>query len=130
MAHRGYLKIQTEDPRLARFAAKLTDYELSIIAQEITGKALKELDAAQSRAFEQLLDYVDGKSARRAGTRREISAGDLSLGCKILLRRQRRPVRVTGEPWLFRDRQRPSSKRPGTRSKSTDDKARHATSSF
>jgi pimeloyl-ACP methyl ester carboxylesterase len=44
MPHRDYLKIQTEDPRLARFAKKLVEYERGVACSELMGKALAELN--------------------------------------------------------------------------------------
>ncbi len=44
MAHRDYLKIQTEDPRLARFASKLAEYARNIVSKEVIGKPIAELN--------------------------------------------------------------------------------------
>ncbi len=44
MLHRDYFKIQTEDPRLARFALKLADYERNIVSKEVMGKPIAELN--------------------------------------------------------------------------------------
>jgi pimeloyl-ACP methyl ester carboxylesterase len=52
MAHRDYLKIQTEDPRLARFAAKLADFERGIVCKEVMGKAISELTDDERKHFE------------------------------------------------------------------------------
>jgi dienelactone hydrolase len=50
--HRGYLKIETEDPRLAKFAAKLAEYERSIVCKELTGKTETELSEPERRRLE------------------------------------------------------------------------------
>ena len=52
MTHRGYLKIETEDPRLAKFAAKLAEYERSIIGKFLTGKPDQELTETDRRRLE------------------------------------------------------------------------------
>jgi pimeloyl-ACP methyl ester carboxylesterase len=54
MPHRDYLKIQTEDPRLARFAAKLAEFERGIVCNEVMGKARPELTAGERARFDQL----------------------------------------------------------------------------
>ena len=54
MTHRGYLKIETEDPRLARFSAKLAQYERSIIGSFLTGKPDKELTESDRRRLEEV----------------------------------------------------------------------------
>jgi pimeloyl-ACP methyl ester carboxylesterase len=54
MPHRDYLKIQTEDPRLARFAGKLADYEREIVCSEVMGKARPELTADERTRLDRL----------------------------------------------------------------------------
>ncbi len=43
MPHRDYLAIQTEDPRLARFADKLIEFERVVVCKEMTDKKIAEL---------------------------------------------------------------------------------------
>ena len=67
MTHRGYLKIETEDPRLAKFAAKLAEYERSIIGKFLTGKPDQELTETDRRRLE---DVWNTLTASRAMPRR------------------------------------------------------------
>jgi dienelactone hydrolase len=52
MTHRDYLKIETEDPRLAKFSAKLAEYERAIIGNFLTGKPDQELTETDRRRLE------------------------------------------------------------------------------
>jgi pimeloyl-ACP methyl ester carboxylesterase len=52
MPHGDYLKILTEDPRLARFATKLADYERGIACKEVMGKTASELTEHERAQFE------------------------------------------------------------------------------
>ena len=54
MPHRDYLKIQTEDQRLARFASKLADYERKIVSKEAMGKPIAELSDNERTRLERL----------------------------------------------------------------------------
>ena len=54
MPHGDYLKIQTEDPRLARFAGKLAEYERNIVCNEVMGKARTELTADERTRLDRL----------------------------------------------------------------------------
>jgi pimeloyl-ACP methyl ester carboxylesterase len=54
MPHRDYLKIQTEDPRLARFASKLVEYERGIVSIEVMGKPLAELNDSERTRLDRL----------------------------------------------------------------------------
>ena len=52
MQHGDYLKIQTEDPRLARFADKLIDFERGIVCKEIMRKTVAMLTDDERARFE------------------------------------------------------------------------------
>jgi pimeloyl-ACP methyl ester carboxylesterase len=52
MLHRDYLKIQTEDPRLARFTAKLAEYERDTVSTEVMGKPDAALTVDERRRLE------------------------------------------------------------------------------
>jgi hypothetical protein len=54
MLHRDYLKIQTEDPRLARFASKLAEYEREIVSDEVMGKPIGKLNDDERRRLDRL----------------------------------------------------------------------------
>ena len=54
MPHRDYLKIQTEDPRLARFAAKLAEYERDTVCTEVMGKPDAALTVDERRRLDHL----------------------------------------------------------------------------
>ena len=54
MPHRDYLKVATEDPRLARFAAKLSEYERNTVSIELIGKAVAKLNDEESRRFDRV----------------------------------------------------------------------------
>ena len=56
MPHRDYLAIQTEDPRLARFATKLIEFERGVVCKEMTGKSIAELADPERRLLEQFWD--------------------------------------------------------------------------
>ncbi len=56
MPHRDYLAIQTEDPRLSRFASKLIDFERVTVCKELTGKAIVELTDRQRQLLDRFWD--------------------------------------------------------------------------
>jgi pimeloyl-ACP methyl ester carboxylesterase len=56
MPHRDYLAIQTEDPRLSRFASKLIAFEQGIVCKELTGRSIAELTDRQRQLLEQFWD--------------------------------------------------------------------------
>ncbi len=56
MRHRDYLSIESDDPDLAAFAAALRRYNLEVIAREVTGLELDELDDPARARFEATLD--------------------------------------------------------------------------
>jgi pimeloyl-ACP methyl ester carboxylesterase len=43
MRHRDYLRIETDDPRLTRFAAELAAYQRLAVCRDVTGKATAQL---------------------------------------------------------------------------------------
>lgn len=56
MSHRGYLEIVSADPRLAKFATKLAEYEHQVIAKEVIGKPAKELNDREKQLLQEFLD--------------------------------------------------------------------------
>lgn len=56
MPHRDYLEIRSEDPRLAKFATKLAEYNRDVIAKEIMQKPAKDLGDREKQLLEQFLD--------------------------------------------------------------------------
>ena len=60
MPHRDYFKIQTEDPRLSRFAVKLAAYERGIASREVAAKPLAELNDNECRRLERLWSQPTG----------------------------------------------------------------------
>jgi dienelactone hydrolase len=56
MPHRDYLAIQTTDPRLAKFAAKLLEYELAFICKFLMRKTGAELTDQERRLLDQFWD--------------------------------------------------------------------------
>jgi dienelactone hydrolase len=54
MPYRDYLKIQTEDPRLARFAAKLADYERDVVSKEVMGKPIAKLNDDERQRLDRI----------------------------------------------------------------------------
>ena len=53
---RDYLVIQTDDPRLAKFATKLREYEEAVICQYILGRPVAELTDQERGILDQYLD--------------------------------------------------------------------------
>ena len=53
MRHRDYLAIETEDPRLARFAAKLVEFERSTACREMMGKSAADLSDAEQKLLDE-----------------------------------------------------------------------------
>jgi pimeloyl-ACP methyl ester carboxylesterase len=53
---RDYLAIETDDPRLSRFAANLADYERATICRELLGKAAAELAEEERRLLDEVWD--------------------------------------------------------------------------
>lgn len=56
MPHRDYLEIRSDDPPLAKFAAKLADYNRGVIAQEVMQKPAKDLTDREKQLLDQFLD--------------------------------------------------------------------------
>jgi hypothetical protein len=56
MRHRDYLRIESQDPQLARVAAELIDYERRIVCKELMGKKLAELDEKERGRLEAFWD--------------------------------------------------------------------------
>ncbi len=56
MPHRDYLAIQTTDPRLAKFAAKLLEYELDFICKFLMRKTVAELTDQERGLLDQFWD--------------------------------------------------------------------------
>jgi pimeloyl-ACP methyl ester carboxylesterase len=56
MPHRDYFRIQTEDPRLARFASKLIDYERDTASVEVMGTPIIKLNQDERRSLDRLWD--------------------------------------------------------------------------
>jgi len=56
MPHRGYLDIHSDDARLARFSAKLAEYNRGVIAKEVMGKPAAETTGREKALLEQFLD--------------------------------------------------------------------------
>jgi pimeloyl-ACP methyl ester carboxylesterase len=56
MPHRDYLAIQTEDPRLSRFASKLIEFERTTVCKELTGKAATELTDRRRQLLDRFWD--------------------------------------------------------------------------
>ena len=54
MPHRDYFKIQTEDPRLARFATKLAEYERDVVSKEVMGKPIAKLNDDERARLDRL----------------------------------------------------------------------------
>jgi pimeloyl-ACP methyl ester carboxylesterase len=53
MRHRDYLAIETEDPRLARFAAELVEFERSTACREMMGKSAADLSDAEQKLLDE-----------------------------------------------------------------------------
>src|SRR5262249_24648069 len=56
MPHRDYLSIQSPDPQVAKFSAKLVEYDRGVIAKEIVGKPANELTDREKILLDQFLD--------------------------------------------------------------------------
>jgi tetratricopeptide (TPR) repeat protein len=56
MPHRDYLEIQSADPLLARFSAKLAAYNRATIAKEVMAKPANDLTGREKLLLNQLLD--------------------------------------------------------------------------
>jgi pimeloyl-ACP methyl ester carboxylesterase len=56
MPHGMYLNVRTDDPALAKYAARLAEYERSVIAKEVMGKPLKDLTKAESALLDEFFD--------------------------------------------------------------------------
>ncbi len=56
MPHRDYLAIQTEDPRLARFASKLIEFERTTVCKEMTDKKIAELTDRERQLLDRFWD--------------------------------------------------------------------------
>ncbi len=56
MPHRDYLDIRSDDPLLAKFSARLADYNRSVIARELLGKPAQELTDRERFLLDQFLD--------------------------------------------------------------------------
>ena len=56
MPHRDYLSIQTEDPRLARFASKLIEFERGVVCKEMTDKKVVELTVRERQLLDRFWD--------------------------------------------------------------------------
>src|SRR5262249_38182847 len=56
MTHRGYLDIQSSDPRLAKFSGKLAEYDHAVIAKETFDKPIKELTEMEKLLLDHFLD--------------------------------------------------------------------------
>jgi len=56
MRHRDYLAIDTDDPRLTRFATKLAEYERAAVCTELLGKAAAELTDRERGLLDEILD--------------------------------------------------------------------------
>jgi tetratricopeptide (TPR) repeat protein len=56
MRHRDYLEIGSDDPQLSRLAARLADYERTIVCKELMGKEPKELTDKERRLLDGFWD--------------------------------------------------------------------------
>jgi pimeloyl-ACP methyl ester carboxylesterase len=56
MPQREYLEIQSADPRLAKFATKLAEYERAVIAKEVMGKPAEKLTDREKPLMNEFLD--------------------------------------------------------------------------
>ena len=65
MPHSDYLKIQTEDPRAARFAAKMADFERDIVSTEVMSKPAAQLNDDECRLLDRHWAAPLGVPARR-----------------------------------------------------------------
>jgi pimeloyl-ACP methyl ester carboxylesterase len=56
MPHRDYLDVRSDDPRLAKFATKLADYNRGVIAKEVMGKPPAGLTDREKALLDRFLD--------------------------------------------------------------------------
>ena len=56
MRHRDYLAIGSDDPQLARLAAKLVEYERTIVCKEVMGKSTDELSDKERKLLDEFWD--------------------------------------------------------------------------
>jgi hypothetical protein len=56
MPHLAYLDIRSDDPRLSKFAVKLAEYELSVIAKEVMEKPAAKLTDREKELLNEFLD--------------------------------------------------------------------------
>ena len=85
MPHSDYLKIQTEDPRLARFAAKMADFEHDIVSTEVMSKPAAQLNDDECRLLDRHWAAPSACLRRRCAPRRAISPGYLSLRRSVFI---------------------------------------------
>ena len=60
MPHGGYLELPSSDPRFARLAAELAEYERGVLATELLGRAEEELSAEDQGRLEEVLQAPTG----------------------------------------------------------------------
>lgn len=56
MPHRDYLRIGSDAPPLAKFSARLAEYNRAVLAKEVMGKPARELSGAEKSLLDQFLD--------------------------------------------------------------------------
>jgi len=61
MPHRADFDIRSGDPRLAKFSAKLADYNQAALAREVMGKPAAGLTDRERRLLDDLLNTMWGR---------------------------------------------------------------------
>ncbi len=105
MRHRDYLAIASDDPQLARYASKVVAYEREVVSKEMMGKKLDELSEEERKLLE---GFWDTPTASRRGAVEANGKFPLIIyhaERAVLVRGQRSPVRVPGQPRLRCHRQ-------------------------
>src|SRR5262249_41743325 len=112
MPHRDYLGIRSDDPLLARFSAKLAEYERAVITKEVMGRPEAELTRRRGEGE----PAWSPRPAARVRPGRPAGPGAvpgrrLPRRRRLVVRGQLRVLRVPGGPRVRRPRQRLSEAR-------------------
>ncbi len=104
MLHRDYLAIGSDDPQLSRLAARLVDYERDVVGKEMMGKKPAELSGKERRLLDEFWATPTASHREAPPVDGKFPLDHLPRRSPILLRGQRRPVRIPGQPRLRRPR--------------------------
>ena len=86
MPHRGYLEIQSREPRLSKLSDELIEYEHDVVCKEIMGKPKQELTEEERQLLDLFWDTPTSVHRNARADRTEVAARDLSFRLWVFLR--------------------------------------------